>query len=122
MAVRTAAENQRLCDALATHWSNWVPLRLAQQCRTAGRAATAQACRLRREKPPALMLQGTSSNAGKSILTAAFCRILFQTACAWRPFKAQNMSLNSFVTREGGEMGCARSSRPRPAGWNPTCG
>ncbi len=57
---------------------------------------------------PAIMFQGTSSNAGKSVLTAAFCRILLQDGYRVAPFKSQNMSLNSYVTRDGGEMGRAQ--------------
>ncbi len=59
-------------------------------------------------KTPAIMFQGTSSNAGKSVLTAALCRILLQDGVQVAPFKAQNMSLNSYVTNDGLEMGRAQ--------------
>ncbi len=61
------------------------------------------------QKKPALMIQGTCSNAGKSVLCAAFCRILLQDGFAAAPFKAQNMSLNSAVTPDGGEIGRAQA-------------
>ncbi|MDA3894906.1 MAG: cobyric acid synthase [Desulfobacteraceae bacterium] len=66
-------------------------------------------------KTPAIMLQGTGSNAGKSILTAALCRILLQDGLRVAPFKAQNMSLNSYVTTDGLEMGRAQVTQAMAA-------
>ncbi len=57
---------------------------------------------------PALMIQGCSSNAGKSIIAAAICRVLMQDGFKVAPFKSQNMSLNSYVTKSGFEMSRAQ--------------
>ena len=66
-----------------------------------------------------VMFQGTSSHVGKSILTTAFCRILIQDGYNTAPFKAQNMALNSYVTRSGGEMGRSTVAQAEAAGVEP---
>jgi len=91
VAVRTKEENQRLVNSLIEEFQPQRKKRL-KVTRVA----------------KTLMFQGTSSNAGKSILSAALCRIMHQDGYQVCPFKAQNMSLNSHVTADGGEMGRAQ--------------
>lgn len=100
IAVRNESENKRLLEALAE----------ILPCRGKMR---------RPHKTPALMFQGTSSNAGKSVLTAALCRILLQDGVRVAPFKAQNMSLNSYVTAAGLEMGRAQVVQAQAARLDP---
>jgi len=67
-----------------------------------------------------IMFQGTASNAGKSFIVAAFCRIFHQDGLKVIPFKSQNMALNSYITDEGLEMGRAQVFQAEAAGVRPS--
>ena len=67
----------------------------------------------------AIMIQGTMSNAGKSLLAAGLCRIFRQDGYRVAPFKSQNMALNSFITEDGLEMGRAQVMQAEAAGIAP---
>ncbi|MHC1791344.1 cobyric acid synthase [Solidesulfovibrio sp.] len=96
IAVRPPAETERILDGLA---------RVLDAC-------PVPATRPKRPTP-ALMLQGTASNAGKSVLAAGICRLLARAGYRVAPFKSQNMSLNSGVTAGGLEMGRAQIVQAR---------
>lgn len=108
VAVRGAEDSARLARAL-THVLGKKTLREQRPAPHPGK------------RTPALMLQGTCSGAGKSVLAAAFCRIFRQDGYSVAPFKAQNMSLNSGVTMDGLEMGRAQIVQAQAAGLVPDC-
>lgn len=66
-----------------------------------------------------IMMQGCASSVGKSLLSAALCRIIKQDGYSVAPFKSQNMALNSFITEEGHEMGRAQVVQAEAAGLKP---
>lgn len=103
VAVKNADENARLIEAMAE---------------VLDPPARPRAL-IRARKTPALMVQGTASNAGKSVIAAALCRILRQDGVRVAPFKSQNMSLNSFVTPSGEEIGRAQALQALACGLSP---
>ena len=74
---------------------------------------------MRRALPPAIMLQGTGSHAGKTVLAAGLCRLLARGGLRVLPFKSQNMSNNAHVTADGCEMGWAQAMQAEAAGVAP---
>lgn len=92
VAVRDRTENEQLAAALQA-----ILQPESKPCRTCTQSKTSS-----------LMLLGTGSDVGKSVLVAGLCRVLLQDGIRVAPFKSQNMSLNSYVTRDGGEMGRAQ--------------
>ncbi len=72
-----------------------------------------------RKKAKVIMIQGTMSNAGKSLVAAGLCRIFKQDGYRVAPFKSQNMALNSFITKNGFEMGRAQVMQAEACGIEP---
>lgn len=71
------------------------------------------------KKAKVIMIQGTMSNAGKSFLTAGLCRVFMQDGYRTAPFKSQNMALNSYITKDGLEIGRAQAMQAEAAGIEP---
>jgi len=68
----------------------------------------------------AIMIVGTASDVGKSVIAAGLCRIFYRLGIRVAPFKAQNMSLNSYVTPDGREIGWAQAAQAKACGIEPT--
>ena len=102
LAVRTNDDNRQLLAALHEEIS-----------------IGASAAYLPKRRTPAIMFQGVSSSSGKSVLTAAFLRIMTQDGYRAAPFKAQNMALNSYVTLDGKEIGRAQVTQAQACGLEP---
>ncbi len=74
---------------------------------------------MNRSDPKSIAILGTGSDVGKSLIAAGVCRLLYRAGFRVAPFKAQNMSLNSFVTPDGGEMGRAQVLQAQACGITP---
>ena len=74
----------------------------------------------KKQKAKVIMVQGTMSNAGKSFLVAGLCRVFMQDGYRTAPFKSHNMALNSYITKDGLEIGRAQAMQAEAAGIEPT--
>lgn len=120
-AVRSREENDALLAAVRQTASASGP---AAAKSFTGRTArphqdTLDMSEINGEGPASIMIQGTMSNAGKSLIAAGLCRIFRQDGYRPAPFKSQNMALNSFITADGSEIGRAQAVQAEAAGIAP---
>lgn len=116
IAVRTSHENEQLIKALTSFSEEILGSNKIIRGKTIQVGTEVQKTIQKKALP--LMIQGTASNAGKSILTAGLCRVLYQDGYAVAPFKAQNMSNNSAVTPRGKEIGRAQALQAKACNIN----
>ncbi|MBR2736440.1 MAG: cobyric acid synthase [Firmicutes bacterium] len=113
VAVRSGAENRMLLEAVRQISD------AGERDQTGGEGLETDTVRKKGALPASIMIQGTMSNAGKSLITAGLCRIFRQDGYRPAPFKSQNMALNSFITADGKEIGRAQAVQAEAAGTDP---
>jgi cobyric acid synthase CobQ/histidinol-phosphate aminotransferase len=112
--IRVAVGRPEASDRLAELLQRW------KETHSARMQAPALLTARRNALGKTLMVQGTASSVGKSTVVTGLCRLFREEGLSVAPFKAQNMALNSYVTKEGGEIGRAQVSQAEAAGVEPS--
>ncbi len=112
--IRVAVSTPEAIDRLAELLKRW------QAARTTSVKTPALLTGKSRALAKTIMIQGTASSVGKSTVAAGLCRLFRQEGLSVAPFKAQNMSLNSYIAKEGGEIGRAQVNQAEACGLEPS--